>query len=313
MVSTTFGTTDEVSTNILDEDIAVLNVPILQPIPKENGLLFDDSFSILTRVVSGHFAPREAMQSVDEVASRTFHSTMNQKAPKPSRKSNTKGSIIYSLAGRLERPSLPPVRHTVPITTPPTIDPTPQFIASIALSFDEILQGLPGFKGELKVQAEFGRILLKAVPPKQITRGESERSIEPEDALEILENLDAPTLGVFTKLLTVLPADMTYLIEMKDSIGNLIWNQNQSSWNVFYEILCVDTRPSKRRPFTIEIDGEKLSCQAKTRRDFGAINVHGVKRHWDFQISATGTDAEDDTDSEYRNFAKTVMDSLHIP
>lgn len=280
--------------------------------PPSAGALGDDPFGSPTRpLLRFPVLPREAMQAVDEVATRTFHSTMKHRAPKPTHKSKTSGSKTFSHAGRLEQPSPPSSKQPVPNHLTNVNDQTCQFIADLKANFVELLRGLRGFQGELNIQADFGRILLK-VAQKHITGADSEQSMAPHMALEILEApYAAPT--VFTKILTVLPADMSALIEMKDCSGAYLWKQVRTSWDVLYEFLCVDTRTRKHRPFTIEIDGERLSCQAKTRLHLGAINVHGVKRHWDFRVSATGVHTESDIDPIYGEFAKIVRDSLHIP
>lgn len=311
----------DVSCNFLDENISMLDIPVLQPIrnvsapssPLMVDLLSDYLFDSPPRVFAGYPVPqRETMQSVDGVVTNTFRSTMNQKAPKPNRR--PKGTKSH-FSAKLELPSPPRVRQPVPSIHVPVIDPIPEFIGNIDMSFGELLQGLRSFQGELNIQAEFGRILLKGVPRKYITRGESEASIEPGSALGLLENSNGVLpMPVFTKVLTTLPPDISYLVEMKDRHGNIIWEQQQSGWDVFYEILCVDCRTTRHRPFTIEIDGEKLDTVAvKIRREFGAINVHGVKRQWDFRIAATGVEDSENADPAYTELAKAVKSSLYIP
>jgi hypothetical protein len=257
----------------------------------------------------------ECQQRVDEVATRTFHSTMNQKAPKPSQKSQKKSSKSVSIAERLGFSDSPLPRASPRSVCAPIIDPTPSFIRDINKSFYELLEGLRGFRGEVNVQADLGRILLKGIPRKLITRGDSEASFDIEYAMDVLGNTNtSPPMAIFTKVLSLLPADISYLVEMKDRRGHAMWEQNQSSWDVTYEILCVDHRPGRSRPFTVEIDGEKLNgAIVKTRREFGVINVHGVKRHWDFRIVATGIHPSEDVDPAYREFAEAVKNSLHIP
>lgn len=321
--STSVGVPAPQPIRTVPENPILVGTPVLLPIhdaPEQSTsgpmvMLRGDPFGSPIRVLQDYpVLQLEAMQPVDEVATRTFHSTMNQKASKPNQKSKTNSTKCYSFAGRLELPSSTPTRQPVPKAPAHIIDPTPQFIADINLSFDELLQGLRGFQGELNIQVEFGRILLKGIHRKFITRGDSERSIEPESVLEFLGNPNGPPTAVFTKVLTVLPADISYLVEMRDRQGYFMWvHDHPSSWKVVYEVLCLDTRTPRHRPFTIEIDGENFSCQAKTRRDFGAINVHGVNRHWDFRVSAAGVRTDGDTDPAYKDFAKIVKDSLHIP
>jgi hypothetical protein len=287
-----------------------LGIAIIGSYPSPAGALPDDPFGSPTRPLQAYpVLSGEAIQPVDEVATRTFHSTMNQMAPKPSQKSKAGGSKTYPFGDRLERPSPSSIRQEAPKV--PAIDPIPRFREDMNASFTELLKGLRGFQGALNIQADFGRILLK-VAAKNITGTDSEQSMPPHAALQVLgPPYPAPT--VFTKVVTVLPAEISYLVETKDYDGGLLWKQEPTTFEIMYEFLCVDTRTQPCRPFTIEIDGERLTCQAKTRVDFGAINVHGVKRHWDFCISATGVHTEVDLDPAYRDLAKAVRDSLHIP
>ena len=301
------------SINLLDKDNSILGVPVLQPIQRA-GFSSSPTNSFVESLGGSPAQQLENMRSVKKVLTDTFHTTMNQEASMPVQKAKTKGSRTYSFAGRLEPPPPPPIPMQPQNAAPTPVDPIPAFIETVAVSFDELLQGLRAFQGGLTVEAEFGRILLKNVLRRQISREDSESSLEPDDALRYLENPTAPPTVVFTKVLTILPADISYLVEMKDQQGNFIWKQEQQPWEVFYEILCVDCRAGcKPRPFTIEIDEETFTSTAKIRRDFGAINVHGVKRRWDFRISATGVEADENTDPTYKAFAKAVKDSLHIP
>jgi hypothetical protein len=312
-----------------DENIAHFNFaefPVLKPakngpassLPSPNDLLGEDPFSANPHFFQSYYVPEaEALQRVNEVATRRFYSTMNQKAPKtnlPRNTSNQKASRSHLYATRLEAPSLPCARGPSPSTAAQVIDPTPEFIADINKSFYELLQGLRGFQGETAVQAEFGRILMKRIPRKAIALGNSEASFGHTAALELLENANGlPPIAIFSKILTAIPADISYLLEMKDCQEQSLWNHNQCDCSIFYEILCVDGRSGRLQPFTIEIDGETLEARAKTRRDFGGINVHGIKRHWDFRISATGIEATENVDPAHTEFAEEVKKTLHIP
>lgn len=254
----------------------------------------------------------EVLQPVDEVQTRVFHTTMNQKAS--NQNTSQKASKSHTYATRLEAPSPARARRSPASIPAMVIDPTPAFVASIYNGFQELLQGLRGFQGEVVVRAEFGRILMKRIPRKLIAPVDSEASIHPDTCIRVLENPNGGgPLAVFTKVLSSLPADISYLVKLKDRYNQDMWKQNQPSWDVSYEVLIMDTRSVKHHPFTIEIDGENFKAQVKVRREFGEINIHGLKRHWDFRISASGADAEGNIDPAYIKFAEAVKDSLHIP
>ena len=306
----TFDSVDQqkyVSSNILDENTPWFEIPALQPtkLGLERSTLDlppNDPFGSPTRALPSHpVPPFETMQPA-----------MNQKAPKANKKLPSSSSKSGSLRDRLEIPSPPPARRPPKINHFPTIDPLPEFISSINASFQELLQGLRGFQGGLSAQAEFGRILLKNVPHKCITHGELDASVDPEYGYDVLANPNSQPVPIFTRILTVVPADISFLVNMNDQKGNALWERNQLDWDVIYEFLCVDER--RAQPFSVDFSGEKLSHpQVKIRRDFGAINVHGVKRHWDFRISATGAEHGDNIDPAYNELAQAVKGSLHIP
>ena len=301
--------------SIFDEDISMLSVPVLQPLPREIDLLSHDLVDTsIYNPVHHTVQQNENLHGTDEDVTRTFQTTPNQKAQKAVQKSRNKFLKKNCSTGRLELPNVPVFRQTTLRIDAPRIDPVPHFISELASSYNELLQGLRGFQGELVVQADFGRILLKNVLPKHIAQGEQQSSYDPDHALAYLKNPHVTPLAIFTKVLTVLPADIIYLVATKDRQGNFMWKQDLPLCDVFYEILCIDHRPSHNsQPFSIEVHGEKLLCLAKTRRDFGAIHVHGVKRYWDFRISATGMEAETNRDSAYQDFAKVIENSLQIP
>ena len=311
-----------------DENIAHFSFaqfPVLRPArndaasfpPPPKDLLSDDQCCTSPHPFQSYPVPKaEALQPVDEVGTRRFHSTMNKKAPKPnsSKKGpNQKASGSYSLGG-LELPSPSCTPRPSPTIATSAVDPTAEFVAAVNNSFHELVQRLRGFQGEVTVEAEFGRILMKRIPRKGIALGDSEASLDSATALGLLENaIGVQPIAVFTKILTVLPADISYLVEMRDRQGQAIWDKNQCGWSVSYEMLCVDSRSGRLQPFTIEIDGEKLEARAKTRRGLGEINVHGIKRHWDFRISATGIETTENVDAAHTEFAEVVKKTLHIP
>jgi hypothetical protein len=223
---------------------------------------------------------------------------------------NNYGTLPSTLTARLSNPS-----KSRPERLQAVIDPLPAFMGILDVNFDELVRGVREFQGEVIVQAEFGRLLAKRIHSRFITRQGNESSHVPKELLGILEPPTGAAPSVFfTKVLTTLPADITYLVEIKDRRGDRMWKHQQSSSDVLYEILCLDRRQARHHPFTVEVDGDKLNlgARAKTRRKMGSINVHGIKRHWDFRIAATGVATLEDTDPAYAGLANAVSRTLNI-
>ena len=123
--------------SILDDDISVVGLatPILQP-------------AQLTAAQSSSVSPLpEMMQSSNEVASREFRNTMNQRAPKPKGKPKPN-----EFAGRLPLPD--PVKATPIIAEVKVLDPRPEFIAKLRGSFKKQMALAQGFRGQVQLQAE---------------------------------------------------------------------------------------------------------------------------------------------------------------
>jgi hypothetical protein len=65
----------------------------------------------------------------------------------------------------------------------------------------------------------------------------------------------------FTNVLSSVPAEMDFLVNMKDRDGQAMWVGKRASWTVMYEFLVTDMKTA--RPFTIEMDAESFVTQMK--------------------------------------------------
>jgi len=244
----------------------------------------------------------EYLQTSDEISSRLFQLTMNQRAAKKQEPSS-KVSKPFTFASRLEAP--PPVPRQEPSPKALVVDPTPEFTTEIKGSLTRLATQLRGFQGEIVIQADFGRHLLKQINRGLIaSSGESEHSV-PVVACQIALETSA---SVFTKVLTDVSADMSYLVALKNDNGLSMWKPSNPRWSVVYEIHSTDR---SGRPFMVEINGEKFEHRVTSKRDLGAINIHSLKRHWDVKVSATGIEVTENP--ELLEFAQAIMKSLYIP
>jgi hypothetical protein len=199
----------------------------------------------------------------------------------------------------------------------PLDDPIPEFTSVMNATLERMADIMRGFRGEVVIQAEFGRLIMSHIPANLILSPDSlQSSPEAEVRNLLLPNVQDPTnsTGVFfSPVLTTLPNDVNYLVDMKNRAGEAMWEQNTHSWSVIYEIVCHDTRNPGSNEFSVEINGETFNARIKTRRHFGAINVHGTRRHWDFRIAAFGFGNKESNDKLYGNFARAIQKSLYIP
>lgn len=197
------------------------------------------------------------------------------------------------------------------------IDPTPTFLTEINSNFRKLVTGLQGFPGEVVIQAELGRILLRKLNRRFIAVEDKPETFPAEELLDQLlpnsQQSGNPAQTLFTNVLTALPTDIDYLVDMKNRAGEPMWEKNANESTVTYEISCRNEKVLPRSRFSIEIDGETFETKIKTRYDFGAINVHGTQRQWDFRIVVFGFGDNEQNEALYGDFARAIQRSLYIP
>ncbi|KAH6670732.1 hypothetical protein B0J14DRAFT_102216 [Halenospora varia] len=291
--------------------------------PKMERLIdFDDdeaepSFSIFEPDNSSY--SKEVLQAVDEVGTRRYHFTMNQKKPaqrnsKNNSNNTVRGGRVNPYNGRLELPSPPPgktIQTAKP--TPMLPDPVPEFCQEVSAYYEQLLQDLRGFRGQLTIQADFGCILMTGIYQGHVADGDSKDRVVSSQT--VTSHLGPARNGAiqpstfFTNKLTTLNSEAEFLVKMKDSQGEPLWESAACSWNIVYEFLYFDKKTGTS--FTIEIDGETFNTQVKAHHSLGRLYIHGTKRHWDFKIEAKG--AEILQIEEYRGLAGELEKSLYIP
>ncbi|KAG4439592.1 hypothetical protein IFR05_004940 [Cadophora sp. M221] len=283
---------NRVQMSLLDEEdpvIESLQAGILEPVPRVWGLQNQT----------------EKKQLVPESETRIFHRTMNQRAPRPTK--------LNPFAGRLERPFSPPKSTTSSKSNSPT-DPLPEFVEEINQSFKELMTGLRGYRGKVVVQAEFGRIILGRFHPKQLSVKGKDHLLDGAYLQKILlEPTEyGPTVD-FTSVLTAVPAEIQFMVNMKGSGDQNLWEMNKvSKWNTSYEFVFTDPR-DPLYPVMVEIDAETFIAQIKARCRLGNIFIHGTKRHWDVKVAAIGYGNNRALEDKYGDLATAIQSSLYIP
>ncbi|KAH8674739.1 hypothetical protein BGZ60DRAFT_557090 [Tricladium varicosporioides] len=263
--------------------------------------------------------PREILQTVDEVRTRRSHSTMNPKVPRPASRNlknnckNARGRKENPYKGRLELPSPPPGKMpqaAKPVRKLP--DPVPEFCREVSTYYEQLLQGLRGFRGQLTIQAEFGCILVADASQSHVANKYFKDRVV--NSQTVASHLGPARHGViqlstfFTNRLTTLNSEAEFLVSIKDSQGEPIWESAAYSWNIVYKFLYFDGKTGTF--FDIEIDGETFNTQVKAHHGLGCLYIHGTKRHWDFKIEAKG--AEILQVEEYSKLASELQRSLYI-
>ncbi len=284
--------------SLLDDDISVMEFtdPIMQPIRLHTHTTQSPNTSRL---------PPENLQCLSEVETRTFHNTMNQKAPKP--KQNP-------YAGRLpELPQKPSRKNAGWAKIIPVTDPIPDFIQEMEENCRYLMQPAQGFRGQVQVQAEFGRILLNSINQKHITQKGATDNTKSSEQLQSI--FDSENFAFFTNVLSTSPGEMPYILNLTDGKGSRLWDMTeQPAWTVEYDFCFIDRLASHGKSrFRVVIDGENFTVRVEKARPLDDIYVHGICRHWDIKISATGIECGESLWEKYDSLAQAILSSLHVP
>lgn len=233
----------------------------------------------------------DSVQYCDEITSRTYHNTMRQLAPRGDRK------MVKTMAAES-------------IAAFP--DPTPIFLNDVNVATRSILGTMQNWQGTVTLQAQFGRIFFCDVQTRYVAEGSRATESYSKDVLR--KYLDSATSlpGVihFTEILTTLPADVQFVIDIEDDNEKRIWKSSvRENWLIVYEFYCQDT--VSNRHFMLEIDGETFACSIKELpHQIGHVYVHCTTRNWDYRIAAVGQKLIDDA---YNVFAENLLKDLYVP
>ncbi|CZR54122.1 uncharacterized protein PAC_04005 [Phialocephala subalpina] len=252
----------------------------------------------------------EKVQEDDEVASRTFHQTMNQKAGR----GTYKGKKPYHQNGVGRLPVLDPPQARVPAKNEQDPeDPVPEFVAGITENFSGLMNAIRPFRGQLVVQVEFGRIIMRDFAPSNVFHKSRDKMFKNRDLQTLLlKPTEHGPFCFFTNVLTLLPADMQYLVAIKNKKEKPLW-QPTSTWSVTYEFHFRDLSVLDSPFFLVQVDGETFKTEIKVPRELGSIYCHGTMRHWDFRIAATGYEITTAVKEKYDAVREAIEKTLYIP
>ncbi|KAI1006220.1 hypothetical protein K3495_g2002 [Podosphaera aphanis] len=181
-------------------------------------------------------------------------------------------------------------------------------------SFGLMMERIRGYRGELSIETNFGRIIIKGLHDRYVAnKNLSEKIFTAEKTREILMDNSVLTSGFeFTKILTTRLSEIEHLITIKNSQGNNYWMPKRAETSLTYE-LCFSDKGSLNSRFIIEINAENFTTKIKTLSELGNIYVHGTKRFWDFRLSATGAGRKTELSALYGELARMVSKSVFIP
>ncbi|KAH8820319.1 hypothetical protein F5884DRAFT_866066, partial [Xylogone sp. PMI_703] len=231
----------------------------------------------------------ERVQQNDEVSTRSYQVVSNKKAAKNSANTKTPNVIF---------------------------DPAPEFVKEVEKSFLFLIKGAEVFRGEIKLRAEFGRIILRKMPGTMIAEEGKVTSYHSDTVQQVLtqpKSTHDPREGphvFFSNIITTVSTDAQYIVDMKDDNGKIMWEQKPTlPVQVVYEFRCVDTTTSPPTSFMVHIDAENFEARIETEFLFGEIFLHGTMRNWDVRISAEGHQSGKES---YQEFGKGIKRSLYI-
>ncbi|EKD19022.1 uncharacterized protein L3040_006516 [Drepanopeziza brunnea f. sp. 'multigermtubi'] len=281
-------------THLLDDDFSVADIPEF-PLVEPNS----------NRSASGGQHQKEAEESIRDSSGRKFHQTMYQRAPKPK---------INPYANRLDGPDPLPRSSKSPCRSETSNHDTALDIEEyVSNSFQELLKGLQGYRGGITIQVEMGRIITASWHPKHVSDNTHECSHEVEPLRSLLLNpTEYGPKVYFTDVLTMEPAEVEYLLSLKNRSGQNLWETQVSKWVANYEFIFID-RKDPGNPFMIEVNAETFATRIQSRRGVANIYVHGTKRLWDFRITAIVRGNTRVLNEKYGKLAAAIESSLYIP
>ncbi|KAK6505575.1 hypothetical protein TWF481_007468 [Arthrobotrys musiformis] len=206
-----------------------------------------------------------------EYKSRTYKNTQGQKAPR--RKANFDN--YEALQKHQDN-----VLHTV---------------------FSEGFEDVRRFSGELKFEAKLGRICFPLVPKKYLksSYGFQWASWEAE-----LERAGIQTL--FTDIISVSPSDADFVVGLKVSKGDAMFENPPSTRKVSYDI---EGLTFQKVPFTISINAETFEFEIRGKEErFGNVYVNCPCSTWDADFRLSGHRIMKSLHTQ----AKKLIDTLEV-
>ncbi|KAG9234337.1 hypothetical protein BJ875DRAFT_376675 [Amylocarpus encephaloides] len=200
----------------------------------------------------------------------------------------------------------------------PPIDPLPEFVGELHSSFARLIEDARGFRGDLTIEAEFGRVLILGINNAHIAEKEQKDHSVSLDNFKCLLNPRSEHKGdvlphtSFTNKLTSVPAEIDGLVGVQHTFeANSLWEEQQSGWSISYSLTYLDMETNKH--FSINFDAESFVARLKLHKSFGSLYIHGTKRAWDYQITAHGAEKDEKAEERYAPLISKLQQAFYIP
>ncbi|KAI1364439.1 hypothetical protein F5Y08DRAFT_353590 [Xylaria arbuscula] len=220
----------------------------------------------------------------DERYSRSFHTTMNQKAG--SRKGQRE---IF-----------------------PELDP--KMISSITKSLEQLIAPLRMWSGIVDLRIDLGRFyFLNARKSRiqEVGEDDDEKHYALEDIrAELNKRHKVNEKFYFTRVLTSLGAEANDIALMTDTNGNPMWNRPNDGRSSTFEFVCRKVLDDAEFSFIIEIDTQTFTYKIREfKPEQNCFMIYCTKRVWDFRLVLSTSQK---LGVAYQHFANELVDSLQV-
>ncbi|THC98518.1 hypothetical protein EYZ11_002026 [Aspergillus tanneri] len=283
----------------------------------------------------------EASQSSDEVGSRKFYLTMNQRAPKSTGKSMSKSEINVKRQATLEDAWGIPKQPVKQVASGDSRNErsfekremgqtmsegrpnkqqlqnakaelhTNEEIKHLFEALKQTLEAAEYFPGPLSLEVQFGLVLIPLLPKTYkeglISAGEWTRIFQPRTGIV------APTTK-FTNRLTTSGSDVDYIVGLKESKAQgrrQAFEQGDNEYCVFYEYHC---RSKSGQLLIITMNEQGSHSIRRPTTALGGVNLHFPSHTWDANISVNGAAGYNmGSNPEFEKAAQYLVDHIWIP
>lgn len=241
----------------------------------------------------------EQVQINSEVDTREYHNTMWQRAPK-------RGKDRVPADKSSLNPAAPPFRSESRenVTLKPS-DPTLEFTEATNEKIKLLLTSMRIWQGEVLLEAQFGRVILRSLANNVVAWGDSQLSHDLRDMDWIL-GWHSNTMD-FTRILTTVGADAQWIVDLKNASNEPMW-KNAPKCSVTYEFECYDNNSSNW--FMVEMDAATSETKVKSLpKEIGTVWVHCTTRNWDYRLAAIGSK---NLGKEHGHIASEIAKNIYI-
>ncbi|KAL4872294.1 hypothetical protein BDV12DRAFT_153272 [Aspergillus spectabilis] len=265
----------------------------------------------------------EAEQPVNEMESRKYHRTMNQRTANPSQKSKGKAASVTKKQATLEDAwGEVPKRNKAKTTseTSPGQVPTKKGEKGVRVnenlrrfftSLKPTLAAAESFPGALSLEIQFGLILIPIMPKtcsdKLMSLSEWSKIFQPQSGIK------APSTK-FVNRMSVCGAETDHIVDLKTSKAegkSRMFAEAYDEYNISYEFHC---RAKGGELLIIAMDEQGRHTIKKPSSVLGAVNLHCPKQIWDARaVISSAAEYRPGTDSELEEAAQHLADCVWIP